>query len=48
MMVALPLAYAVTIPVVAPELPPVLELTVKSLGKEEIQVRLGEFVKSLT
>ena len=48
MMTALPLAYAVTIPALAPELPPVLVLTGKSLGKEDIQVRLGEFVRSLT
>jgi hypothetical protein len=35
-------------PAVAPRFPPVLLLTGKSLGKEEIQVNVGEFVRSLT
>ena len=48
MMTAPPLAYAVTIPAVAPELPPEFVFTGKSFGKEDIQVRLGEFVRSLT
>jgi hypothetical protein len=44
----LPLPYAVTIPAVAPRLPAVLVLTGKTLGREEIQVSVGEFVRSLT
>src|SRR5271167_4469973 len=35
-------------PAEAPELPPELVLTGKTLGNAEIQVRLGEFVRSLT
>jgi len=48
MMVPLPFPYAVAIPAVAPRLPPVLVLTGKTLGVEEIQVTEGELVKSLT
>jgi hypothetical protein len=47
-MFALPLAYAVTSPAVAPEFPPEFESTGKSLGKLEIQVVVGELVRSLT
>jgi branched-subunit amino acid transport protein AzlD len=38
----------VTIPAVAPELPAVLVFTGKTLGTEETQVSIGEFVRSLT
>jgi hypothetical protein len=48
MMVALPAAKALTIPALAPGPPPVLLLTGKSFGKDEIQVVVGEFVRSLT
>lgn len=48
MIVADPLAYAVTSPALAPEFPPLFVSTGKSFGKEEIQVVLGEFVRSLT
>jgi hypothetical protein len=41
-----PLPYAVTIPAVAPAFPPVLLLTGKTLGKEDIQT--AEFVTSRT
>jgi len=46
--VAFPLAYAVTIPALAPGPPPELVFTGKSFGKEDIQVRFGELVRSLT
>jgi hypothetical protein len=48
MILALPVPYAVTIPAVAPILPALLVLTVKTLGAEEIQVSVGELVRSLT
>jgi hypothetical protein len=48
MIVAPPDPKAVTSPAVAPALPPALVSTVKTLGTSEIQVRLGEFVRSLT
>jgi hypothetical protein len=48
MMVAPPLPYAVTIPAEAPVFPPELVSTGKTLGKVEIQVSVGEFVRSLT
>ena len=46
-MTALPFPYAVTIPAVAPRVPVVAVLTGKTLGTEEIQVSVGEFVRSL-
>jgi hypothetical protein len=47
-MAVLPLAQALTMPAVAPTFPAVLVLTGKSFGNEEIQVSVGEFVRSLT
>jgi hypothetical protein len=47
-MVALPIPKALTIPAVAPSVPAVLVLTGKTLGTEEIQFNVGEFVRSLT
>lgn len=46
-MMPLPAPYAVTIPAVAPRVPEVL-LTGKTLGTEEIQDSVVEFVRSLT
>jgi hypothetical protein len=48
MMVALPEAKALTMPALAPGPPPVLVLTGKSFGRDEIQVVVFEFVRSLT
>jgi hypothetical protein len=47
MMTAPPVPYAVTIPAVAPKVPEVLVFTGKTLGAEEIQFSVGEFVRSL-
>jgi hypothetical protein len=43
-----PLPYAVTTPAGAPRVPVVALLTGKMFGKAEIQVNVGEFVRSLT
>ena len=48
MMVADPLAYAVTMPALALGVPPALVFTGKESGKEDIQVVLGSFVTSRT
>jgi hypothetical protein len=48
MMVADPLAYAVTMPALALGVPPVLVFTGKESGKEDIQVVFGSFVRSRT